>query len=71
MYEYIKGILTKITAKYIVVETAGIGYLLHVANPYAYSGKMNHEVHVYLHQVVLKMLTFSMALRPKKRNSSF
>ena len=30
MYEYIKGILTKITAKYIVVETAGIGYLLHV-----------------------------------------
>ena len=28
MYEYIKGILTKITAKYIVVETAGIGYLL-------------------------------------------
>ena len=43
MYEYIKGILTKITAKYIVVETAGIGYLLHVANPYAYSGKMNHE----------------------------
>ena len=52
MYEYIKGILTKITAKYIVVETAGIGYLLPVANPYAYSGKMNQEVHVYLHQVV-------------------
>ena len=52
MYEYIKGILTKITAKYIVVETAGIGYLLHVANPYAYSGKMNQEVQVYLHQVV-------------------
>ncbi|MGC3942289.1 Holliday junction branch migration protein RuvA [Streptococcus koreensis] len=52
MYEYIKGSLTKITAKYIVVETAGIGYLLHVANPYAYSGKMNQEVQVYLHQVV-------------------
>ena len=52
MYEYIKGILTKITAKYIVVETAGIGYLLHVANPYAYSGKINQDVQVYLHQVV-------------------
>ena len=52
MYEYIKGILTKITAKYIVVETAGIGYLLHVANPYAYSDKVNQEVQVYLHQVV-------------------
>ena len=52
MYEYLKGIITKITAKYIVLETNGIGYILHVANPYAYSGKMNQEVHVYLHQVV-------------------
>lgn len=33
MYDYIKGILTKITAKYIVVETHGVGYLLQVANP--------------------------------------
>ena len=71
MYEYIKGILTKITAKYIVVETAGIGYLLHVANPYAYSGKMKQEVQVYLHQVVREDAHLSMALRPKKRNSSF
>ena len=54
-----------------MVETAGIGYLLHVANPYAYSGKMNQEVHVYLHQVVRKMLIFFMVLQPKKRNSSF
>ncbi len=35
MYDYIKGILTKITAKYIVVETQGVGYILQVANPYA------------------------------------
>ena len=35
-----------------MVETAGIGYLLHVANPYAYSGKVSQEVQVYLHQVV-------------------
>ena len=35
MYEYLKGIITKITAKYIVLETNGIGYILHVANPYA------------------------------------
>ena len=71
MYEYIKGILTKITAKYIVVETAGIGYLLHVANPYAYSGKMNQEVQVYLTKWSVKMPTFFMVLQPKKRNSSF
>lgn len=34
MYEYLKGIITKITAKYIVLEANGIGYILHVANPY-------------------------------------
>lgn len=52
MYEYLKGILSKITAKYIVVEVAGIGYILHVANPYAYSGQVNQELQVYVHQVV-------------------
>ncbi|HFI0640647.1 TPA: Holliday junction branch migration protein RuvA [Streptococcus suis] len=52
MYDYIKGILTKITAKYIVVETNGVGYLLQVANPYAYSGQVQQEVTVYTHQVI-------------------
>ncbi|HFI0264408.1 TPA: Holliday junction branch migration protein RuvA [Streptococcus suis] len=52
MYDYIKGMLTKITAKYIVVETHGVGYLLQVANPYAYSGKVQQEVTVYTHQVI-------------------
>ena len=52
MYDYIKGILTKITAKYVVVETAGIGYILHVANPYSYSGKVGQELQIFTHQVV-------------------
>ena len=52
MYGYIKGILTKITAKYIVVETHGVGYILQVANPYAYSGQVQQEVTVYTHQVI-------------------
>ena len=52
MYEYLKGIITKITAKYIVLETNGIGYILHVANPYAYSGQVNQEAQIYVHQVV-------------------
>lgn len=52
MYDYIKGILTKITAKYIVVETYGVGYILQVANPYAYSGQVQQEVTVYTHQVI-------------------
>ena len=52
MYEYLKGIITKITAKYIVLEANGIGYILHVANPYAYSGQVNQEAQIYVHQVV-------------------
>ena len=52
MYEYFKGILSKITAKYIVVEVGQIGYILHVANPYAYSGQVNQEIQVFVHQVV-------------------
>ncbi|HEL9634556.1 TPA: Holliday junction branch migration protein RuvA [Streptococcus suis] len=52
MYDYIKGMLTKITAKYIVVETHGVGYLLQVANPYAYSGQVQQEITVYTHQVI-------------------
>ncbi|WP_161980328.1 Holliday junction branch migration protein RuvA [Streptococcus sp. S784/96/1] len=52
MYDYIKGILTKITAKYIVVETAGLGYIINVANPYSFSDKVGTEVQIYLHQVI-------------------
>ncbi|WP_156008947.1 Holliday junction branch migration protein RuvA [Streptococcus ruminantium] len=52
MYDYIKGILTKITAKYVVVEANGIGYILQVANPYAYSGQVQQPITVYTHQVI-------------------
>ena len=54
-----------------MVETAGIGYLLHVANPYAYSGKMNHEVHVYLHQVVREDAHLLYGFATEERKSSF
>lgn len=52
MYDYIKGLLTKITAKYIVVEVSGIGYLIHVANPYTFSNCVHQEIVVYIHQIV-------------------
>ncbi|MCK6354986.1 Holliday junction branch migration protein RuvA, partial [Streptococcus agalactiae] len=48
----IKGKLSKITAKFIVVETAGLGYMIYVANPYSFSGYVNQEVTIYLHQVI-------------------
>ncbi|MCC9858466.1 Holliday junction branch migration protein RuvA [Streptococcus agalactiae] len=47
-----KGKLSKITAKFIVVETAGLGYMIYVANPYSFSGYVNQEVTIYLHQVI-------------------
>ncbi|MBZ2153009.1 Holliday junction branch migration protein RuvA [Streptococcus cristatus] len=52
MYEYFKGIISKITAKYIVLEVNSIGYILHVANPYAYSSHLHQEAKLYVHQVV-------------------
>ncbi|MCP1639502.1 Holliday junction branch migration protein RuvA [Streptococcus gallinaceus] len=52
MYDYIKGKLSKITAKYIVVETGGLGYIINVANPYSFSDQMQQEVQIYLHQVI-------------------
>lgn len=52
MFDYIKGKLTKITAKYIVVEAGGMGYILHVANPYSFSDQVNQDIQIYLHQVI-------------------
>ncbi|MCW3745039.1 Holliday junction branch migration protein RuvA [Enterococcus gallinarum] len=52
MYEYIIGKVTDIFPAYIVVETHGIGYQVAFGNPYAFSGKLNQEVKIYLHQVI-------------------
>ena len=52
MYDYIKGTLVKITAKHIVIETNGLGYIVTVANPYSFSDQMNQTIQVYLHQVI-------------------
>lgn len=50
MYGYIKGVITKITPKNIIVENQGIGYLLIVSNPYNFS--LNKEYKVYTYQYV-------------------
>ncbi|KHD40050.1 Holliday junction branch migration protein RuvA [Streptococcus uberis] len=52
MFDYIKGQLTKITAKYIVVEANGLGYIIYVANPYSFSDSVNQTLTIYLHQVI-------------------
>lgn len=52
MFEYIRGQLTKIRSNALVVELGGIGYLIHVANPYAYSSQLNQELTIYLYQAI-------------------
>ncbi|MTD41906.1 Holliday junction branch migration protein RuvA [Erwinia sp. CPCC 100877] len=52
MYEYIIGKVTFINPYYIVLEANGIGYQVSVGNPYRYSGKVDQEVKIYLHQVI-------------------
>ncbi|WP_303973172.1 Holliday junction branch migration protein RuvA [Streptococcus merionis] len=52
MYDYLQGQLVKITAKFIVLDVAGVGYLINVANPYAFSGQLNQATKIYIHQVV-------------------
>lgn len=50
MYGYIKGIVTKITPKNIILENNGIGYLLIVSNPYNFN--LNKEYKIYTYQYV-------------------
>ncbi len=50
MYAYIKGTLTKITPKYIVLENNNIGYLIIVSNPYNFV--LNQEYTIYTYQNV-------------------
>ncbi len=50
MYEYIKGVVSKITPKNIILENNQIGYLIIVPNPYAF--KKGSEVTVYIHQYI-------------------
>ena len=52
MFEYLNGKLVKISPTNIVIDVAGIGYLISVANPYAWSALMNTEVKIYVHQVI-------------------
>ena len=37
MFDYIKGKVSAVSAKYITIENNNIGYIVHVANPYAFS----------------------------------
>lgn len=52
MFEYITGKLAFINPTEIVVDVGGVGYLLQVANPYAFSSQLNQNTTVYVYQSV-------------------
>jgi len=49
MYEYISGTITKITPKYIVIDTRGIGYQIFTPNPYEFKKDEILLVYTYYH----------------------
>ncbi|USS93760.1 Holliday junction branch migration protein RuvA [Fructilactobacillus ixorae] len=52
MFEYLTGIVTSITPQAIVVEVGGVGYLVHVANPYHFEQAAATPQKIYVHQAV-------------------
>lgn len=50
MFDYIIGKITDIKSNSVVVENSGIGYLVHVSNPYSF--EINNEYKVYIYQQI-------------------
>ncbi len=45
MYGYIKGTIDEIDSSYVIIDNHGIGYIVHVPNPYYY--KINEQYKIY------------------------
>lgn len=52
MYEYIKGEVTALFPTYVVIETAGIGYRVVMANPYRLQTQLHETIRIELQQIV-------------------
>ncbi|MFS0575336.1 Holliday junction branch migration protein RuvA [Sporosarcina sp. 179-K 3D1 HS] len=50
MYDYIKGIVTRVTPEYITLEQGGVGYQILTPNPYAFhKTEEMQQVFTYMH----------------------
>lgn len=47
MYSYIKGTIVDIQNNHVVIDNAGIGYMIFVSNPYAFKRDVEKLVYVY------------------------
>lgn len=52
MYEYMRGILVAVCPTYVVLEVAGIGYQIMLANPYRLQAQLEKEIRLELQQIV-------------------
>ncbi len=49
MYSYFNGTIDNVNTDSIVIDVGGIGYLIHVPNPFSYEIGKNYKVYVYNH----------------------
>ena len=47
MYNYIKGTITDIESSYVVLENSGIGFQIHVANPFSFEIEQEYKIFIY------------------------
>src|SRR5690606_10389322 len=52
LYAYIKGTIASIHPEYVVIENNGIGYYIHMPNPFAISKQVGKEATLYTYQHV-------------------
>jgi Holliday junction DNA helicase RuvA len=49
MIDFLRGKAVRVEADHIVVDVHGVGYRVFCSNPYAYQGKLDEEVTVFIH----------------------
>ncbi len=49
MYDYIKGVVTRVTPEYLVVEQQGVGWQIFAPNPYSFG---TEQLQIFLHHHV-------------------
>ena len=59
MFDYIKGTVTDIKNNAIVLDNNGVGYLIHVSNPYSFEPGVEYKVLNNLLHYYLKLSHYS------------
>lgn len=52
MYQYIKGMINEVTPHHITVDSGGLGYLIHVPNPFRFENMTGETATIYTELIV-------------------